>query len=271
MVVVRQRIEQSHQAKYIRSRDEVAEALAIEMKRVTAVNKCTKRTAVRLAIKNVIRSDILMPGDLLPSEKELTGILGVSLGTVQAALGQLKSLGAITRRRGDGSRVSDQEPFDEATWHFRFLSKRELVPLRIMDEKIKIETTSRTGVWSDYLGRSDKYLRIWRRVTMRDGTVAGAEVFLEHSVASALASIDENELRMANIRPYLEETLGLAIKGASHSVRTIQMNASTAAHYDLPLIGEYFEIHAKAYTSDGQPVYFQRIFVSASDCILEFS
>lgn len=248
----------------------VAEALASEMKRVSETRKCTKRTAVRLAIKNIISADILMPGDLLPSEKELTGILGVSLGTVQAALGQLKSLGAISRRRGDGSRVTDREPFDESVWHFRFLSKNDKTPMRIKDELIRIETTTRNGVWSQYLGESDKYFRIWRRLTMRDGTVAGAEMFLDHKATSALADIDENELRMANIRPYLEETLGLAARGASHSVKTISLDDAIAVEYDLKQADVYFEIHAKVHSPTGQPVYFQRIYVSASSCILEF-
>ncbi len=106
----------------------VVEALANEMKRVTGANRCTQRTAARLAITNIIRSDVLMPGDLLSSEKELTGILGISLGTVQAAPGQFKLFGVITRRRGEGSRVGDQEPLKETKWHFRFLSKSDMAP-----------------------------------------------------------------------------------------------------------------------------------------------
>ncbi|MCP4183678.1 MAG: hypothetical protein GY761_10225 [Hyphomicrobiales bacterium] len=59
------------------------------------------------------------------------------------------------------------------------------------------------------------------------GNSCGCRSVFSPFSSPALASIDENELRMANIRPCLEVTLGLATKGASHSVRTIQMNAST--------------------------------------------
>jgi DNA-binding GntR family transcriptional regulator len=270
MDAVKQKTGQVSSTKAAYSWKQIADALTREMKRVSETRKCTKRTAVRLAIKNIIRADILEPGDLLPSEKELTGILGVSLGTVQAALGQLKALGAISRRRGDGSRVTDREPFDETVWHFKFLSKSDRSPLRIKDELLKIETISCSGVWSQYLGKSDKYLRIWRRLTMRDGTTVGAEMFLDHNAASVLASIDESELRMANIRPYLEETLGIATRGATHNVKTVTLDEAIASEYDLDRTEVYFEIHAKAHSPTGQPVYFQRIYVSTSSCILEF-
>ncbi len=45
-----------------------------------------------------------------------------------------------------------------------------------------------------------------------------------HDAASALATIDESELRMANIRPYLEETLGIATRGATHNVKTVTLD-----------------------------------------------
>ncbi len=106
----------------------VVDALANEMKRLTGTNRCPQRTALRLATRNIIRSDVLMPGDLLSSEKELTGILSASLGTEQAALGQFKLFAAITPRRADGSRVSDREQFTETKWHFRFLSKSDKAP-----------------------------------------------------------------------------------------------------------------------------------------------
>jgi GntR family transcriptional regulator len=258
---------QNHPA---RSSNGIPRVLAAEMKKISATGKCTKRTAARLAISNTIRADILKPGDFLPSEKQLTGILGVSLGTVQAALGQLQDMGTIIRRRGDGTRVTALEPHTDATWHFRFLSKRDQTPLRIKDEKLRIETTTQTGIWSQHLGRSDLYLRIWRKITMWDGTLAGAEMFLTHSAASALTSIDASELQMANIRPYLEHKLGLVTRDATHIVKTIILDKAAAARFDLQPLEEYFEIHAKTHSPDRQPVYFQRIFVSSSDCILVF-
>src|SRR5918996_6005073 len=45
------------------------------------------------------------PGDRLPPELELAGMLGVSRGTLRTALDRLEEAGEITRRQGSGTYV----------------------------------------------------------------------------------------------------------------------------------------------------------------------
>jgi len=230
----------------------------------------TKRTAARLAIVEAIQSGVFRPGDKLPSELKLTGILGVSLGTVQAALRQLQLVGSIVRRRGDGSRVAAKEPFDRSVWHFRFVSKSDGKPLRITNERVQIELISGTGPWSDYLGERQSFLRIRRWVSLVDGTPAGAEMFLDPDRVPGLLGMNPNELDMVNIRPYLEERYGIVTAGANHIAKTVRLDRETASLFGLQAGSDCFEIHAKAYSSDDMPVYFQRIFISTDVCALTF-
>ena len=127
---------------------EVAAALAAAMRQASDAPQRTKRTAARLAIAAAIREGILKPGDYLPPETWLTGILGVSLGTVQAALRQLQQMGAIVRRRGDGTRVASSEPLGRDIWHFRFLAKDTGQPLRIAQERLWIDRVTTPGPWT---------------------------------------------------------------------------------------------------------------------------
>ena len=57
-------------------------------------------------IKNLLISNVLKPGDLLPSEMELVEQLHVSRGSVREAMKILDSYGIIEIKRGDGTYIS---------------------------------------------------------------------------------------------------------------------------------------------------------------------
>jgi GntR family transcriptional regulator len=248
----------------------LVDALSAQMAETSRSQQCTKRTAARLAIASVIRANLVKPGEFLPSEKELTTILGVSLGTVQAALRQLQDMGSIVRRRGDGTRVSALEPHGDSIWHFRFASKHDGSPLRIIDQDVWVDQISTNGVWSEYIGWNAQYVRIRRLLTMQNGALAGAEMFLNCATAEGIDQIEVAELQFTNIRPYLEEKFGLITKGTTHMVKTVDLDEETAAHFGLGSTGPHYEIHAKAFSLNQSPVYFQRIYIATADCALIF-
>ncbi|MEM8689423.1 MAG: GntR family transcriptional regulator [Pseudomonadota bacterium] len=244
----------------------VADALATAMKEASLSPRRTKRSAARLAIAAAIRKGVLKPGDYLPPEVWLTEILGVSLGTVQAALRQLQQMGAIVRRRGDGTRVASAEPLGRDIWHFRFVDKRTSHPLRISKERLSIDRVSEAGEWTDFLGGALDYVRIRRQVTLQDGTLVGAEMFLNAKAVPGLETVDPEELDMVNIRPYLEERFAMAAADASHVVQTGVVDAVSAEAFGLARGLEVLEIHARAITTAHKPVYYQRILVPSEGC-----
>ena len=197
-------------------------------------------------------------------------VLGVSLGTTQAALRQLQQLGVIVRRRGDGSRVASTEPLSSSVWHFRFVSRNGGTPLRISRMEITLDLTAEQGDWADYITGCEQFIRIRRRDVMSDGTHVGAEMFIDETSVPGLMDVNPDELDMTNIRPYLEEKFGIVTAGATHLVKTVSLDRKTARIFQLSPKGSYFEIHAKAYSNENRPVYFQRIYVSVDDCALTF-
>ncbi|WP_282607241.1 GntR family transcriptional regulator [Pelagibius sp. Alg239-R121] len=250
--------------------DRIEQVLSNEMTETIAVGGRTKRTAVRLAIMNAIHSGDLSPGDILPSEKRLTELLRVSLGTTQAALRQLQQLGVIVRRRGDGSRVASTEPLASSVWHFRFVSKSDGTPLRISRLEIHLDIVDQHGDWAEYITDCERFIRIRRSYIMSDGTHVGAEMFIDESTVPGLMEVNTDELDMTNIRPYLEEKFGIVTAGATHLVKTVSLDRETAETFRLTPKGSFFEIHAKAYSNENRPVYFQRIYVSVDECALSF-
>ncbi len=230
----------------------------------------TKRSAVRLAIIAAIREGLLKPGDTLPSEKRLTSVLGVALGTVQAALRQLQLSDTIVRRRGDGSRVASIEPLSETTWHFRFRSKKDDQPLRFTRQDVQIDLIDERGEWSEYLQPATRYIRIARHMAMSDNSVVYAEMYLDADAAPGLDRIDPEELNMVNIRPYLDEMFGLSAIGTRHSVRTTRLSKKRLLEMKLPSGTVSLEIRAEAYAQQREPVYYQRIYADSESCILDF-
>lgn len=235
-----------------------------------AVAGRTKRTAARLAVSAAIQDELLKPGDRLPPETVLTDILGVSLGTTQAALRQLQQIGTIVRRRGDGSRVASVEPLTENIWHFRIIDKASLLPLHLQSQEIDISSTTSDGPWRTFLDRAANLVRISRITWMDDGSRIFAEMMLDEDAAPGLLKTPPEELDMINIRPYLEEAFGLRTAYARHTVQIITPDRSEHRSFDFESGETYFEIHARAFSDDGSPVYFQRFYVLAARYVLDF-
>ncbi len=59
-------------------------------------------------VADLIRSEQLVPGEQLPSVRELAGQLLVSLITVRSAYADLERSGLIIRRQGHGTYVADE-------------------------------------------------------------------------------------------------------------------------------------------------------------------
>lgn len=64
------------------------------------------------AIREMIVSGRLAPGDKLPPERELATDLGLSRSSVREAVRELSALGVLTARQGDGTYVSTLESQD---------------------------------------------------------------------------------------------------------------------------------------------------------------
>ncbi|MGD9567655.1 MAG: FadR/GntR family transcriptional regulator [Sedimentibacter sp.] len=72
--------------------------------------KAKRESATDIVIKNfkgLLVTNILKPGDKLPSEMEISQSLGVSRGSVREAMKILSAYGIVSIKRGDGTYVAD--------------------------------------------------------------------------------------------------------------------------------------------------------------------
>lgn len=256
------------------NQDAIEAALVRNMRELSAASSRSKRSAVRLAIAQAMRNGDLKHDDFLPPEKRLAAILGVSLGTVQAALLQLQQRGDVIRRSGYGTRIVAGERFASSIWHFRFVDHADGTRLAFADEEIAIDTVDEPGPWSDFLSQGaaagEAFVRITRRLRLSNDAPCAAQMYLRDAAAPRLKRIDPSELKAVNIRYYLQDAFGLATARANSLVRCVALEAPIAALLGRVPGADVLELQAKAYAPDETPVYFQRIFVPADSCALSF-
>ena len=247
------------------------EFIANEVRKRLEKDECTKRTAVRLAVVEAVARGLVGPGCLLPSEKALVDITGTSLGTVQAALNELAHTGLLVRRRGDGTRVRAGRNRAEATWHFRFLDHESGKRLGMVRSDVTIRHDFEPGPHSGFLGEAaEGYIRIDRNVVSSNDKPARAVMSLLYRKAAPLLQVPAIELSSLNIRPYLDSHLGLVTRRASHEISVIGSREAQAAGLPSGRDSTAYEIHARTYAPNDDPVYFQCIFCYTEDFRLEF-
>jgi GntR family transcriptional repressor for pyruvate dehydrogenase complex len=90
-------------------------------------------------IQTIIETDILKPGDKIPSERELTDRLSVGRSSVREALRALELLGLIETRRGEGTFVKDFEGHHLVELIGSFILQNEKAKKDLLDTKKIIE------------------------------------------------------------------------------------------------------------------------------------
>jgi GntR family transcriptional regulator, transcriptional repressor for pyruvate dehydrogenase complex len=93
-------------------------------------------------IKQQILNGDLLPGQRLPSVKELCELYGVSRSTVREALSALKIMGLIETRQGEGSTVSKINPADLDMPDFQQVLLSEKTILELAEARKTLELSN---------------------------------------------------------------------------------------------------------------------------------
>jgi DNA-binding GntR family transcriptional regulator len=233
-----------------------------------ADGRTSKRHALRVAIISAINSGFLQAGARLPPEKELARDLGLSLGTVQAALRQVQDLGMIERRRREGTRVSSFSEFAPTIWHFRMHLLGTDAPFRIHNQDVEVMQTTSRGPWCEHVGDGPNFLMIRRRIEGTDGILVGAEMVLDAALAPPHI-LSAHELRLTNLRTVLEQKLKVKAAGVVHRVWLANLDVRRLALFAMVAGQPILQVDARTYLTDGRPFYHQTLYVPADKIQIE--
>ncbi|MGY3748873.1 GntR family transcriptional regulator [Vagococcus acidifermentans] len=199
---------------------------------------------------------VLKPHDVLPSERELSKIYGVSRTTVRLALQELENLGYIYKKHGKGnfvSSVSDSILNLSGTYSFteQMKSLGKVPKTRILDMSV----IKANKVFSENLDIpiGEKILKI-KRLRLADG-----EPMMLERTYLPFAKFADLTQEMLEDRPLYDiflDTYGEIIKYAEEEFYATLVREEDAAHLGVPAESASLGLIRKTYNMDNQIIEY---------------
>jgi len=236
----------------------------------TLASRLSKHARLYDAISNAIESDVFVPGQKLPGERELCEVTGLSLGTVQKGLSQLMADGRISREHGRGTFVRPKlRPLTDL-WHYRFRdpATRDLLP-------VFAQLAERAQVLGDpvvvqALGEDRaRYVRVCRILSIGDRFRCWSEIHLPFSRFGGLMDLPEDELASVNLKQVLATRFNAPTLATTQTVVARPIDSKVASLIGAKPRSTGLLLQIVGTSRAGIPITFQRIHVPPSDCEME--
>lgn len=247
--------------------------IAADMTGSGVLDSAPKYLRLSNAILNLIEAGEMRPGDRLPPEGALAGALPASLGTVQKALGHLKTLGVVVRDHGRGTFVagapipaSGERMPERDLLHFRFADDDHAAPLPVYArvetvEKVAGSKIEATTPWARFLGNDKAYICIGRSINVNDEFEAFSQFYLPWSRFRGLLRVPMAELNGISLRVVLSRTYNMPTLHFDQRLKCAPL--PTVACKALALAdgspGMVWEIFGRTYRK--QPASYQRVYL----------
>jgi GntR family transcriptional regulator len=224
-----------------------------------------KYQQIRFAMIEAIRDGFWRDGVKLPTEEELVGMTGFSLGTVQRAVRMLADDGVLARRQGSGTFISHSSSRISEPWHFQFLSEDGETVLPAYPKVVCRERTGQRGPWSRFLkqGRAP-ILRIDRVINVNDEFTAFSRFFVAGASADLMEAIAADKLHGANFRIVLSEACRLPVTRIGHVVSITQATGDQARKLMITRRDPLLRVEINATAGTDVPLYFQELLSPAT-------
>lgn len=220
---------------------------------------------VRRALQQSIEAGTWRPGDALPSEAQIAGKLGVSIGTLRKAVDELVLENVLVRRQGKGTFVVLHNPERFLFQFFPVQPRRDLQ----QQEPAAAREYPRVELLGFAAGRADEneaallrirpaepVLRIDNRLSL-----AGRPVVHDRlSVSAALfKGLDEKRLRErpSTLYSLYQTAFGITVLRAEERVRAVAVGAQAARVLGMAAGLPALEVHRVALTFGGRPVEYR--------------
>ncbi len=209
-------------------------------------------------IQQGIENGALVPGDRLPSERELAVAKGLSRMTVRQALSELVAAGALYREQGRGTFVSARKMQQR-----NIASFSETVRVRGFKPSTRVLEFSSVrppGEIAQRLMVPDAEVYRALRIRLADATpVAVEEVFIPFHICPGLKREDLS----GSLYRLMTETFGHRIGSADSSVSALLPGARYQQYLQIPRNTPVLKINSLYYSASGATLYYERAIYRA--------
>ena len=206
---------------------------------------------VRDVLVKRIVDNVWQPGELLPSEFEIAGDLGVSQGTIRKALDELEAEKFIVRRQGKGTYVARH---DEARILFQFFKlipdsgKSEFPESQIID--VTVATTDAEAAAALGLPASARVVQIERLRSLAARVCIIERIMLPRTL---FPGIEKRDLPN-NLYELYRSDFRVTVVRAFEKLKAVAASKREAKHLGVKAGAPLLAIDRTAFALDGRPV-----------------
>jgi GntR family transcriptional regulator len=214
----------------------------------------TKQSETRERVLDLIER--LRIGDAIPSERQLSGELGVSRLTVRAALDDLVREGFLERRHGAGTFVSEPKIAQELTMtsFTEDMQRRGMAPSSKTLELKTVAAGARLGRLL-HVSPSERIVVV-TRLRYADRETMAIETL--HVAESLVPGMTAKDLEEHSFYELLEDRFGIAVVGGSQAIEPTVTNEEESAALGVPLHSPAFLFERTTRAADGRIVEYVR-------------
>jgi GntR family transcriptional regulator len=214
----------------------------------------TKQSETRERVLDLIER--LGVGEAIPSERQLSGDLGVSRLTVRAALDDLVREGFLERRHGAGTFVSEPKIAQELTMtsFTEDMRRRGMVPSSKTLELKTVAAGARLGRLL-HVSPSERIVVVTRLRYADRETMAIETLHVSEALVPGLTAKD---LEQHSFYELLEERFGVIVVGGSQAIEPTVTNEEESAALGVPLHSPAFLFERTTNAADGTIVEYVR-------------
>lgn len=193
---------------------------------------------------------------VIPSERELIDLLGVSRHTIRQAIGNLVNQGYLYRIAGKGTFVKDRNLVYKENRYTSFTEEMEYLSKKLRNKVLSLEDDIASKSIANRLSinENDPIIKIKRVRIVDDIPVSYEMVFLSKDIAGEITQpIAEGSL----IR-YYENVLNLKIGHANETFESLLAIDKTAEKLIIPINSPLLLVRSKLFLENGRQIHYTK-------------